>query len=75
MIIYFESGMGDRKKRRKLVFELIKVEVKRSKGKDRKRKLVIGFFVDILWVKGSSDVVCFVVRELGWCEVCLCLLK
>lgn len=74
-ITHSESGTGDRKKGRKLVSELTKVEVKRSKGKDRKRKLVIGPSVDTSRAKGSSDVVRLAVRELGWREVCLCLLK
>ena len=72
-ITHSESGTGDRKKGRKLVSELTKMGVKRSKGKDRKRKLVLGPSVDTSRARGSSDVVRLAVRELGWREVCLCL--
>ena len=73
-ITHSESGTGDRKKGRKLVSELTKMGVKRSKGKDRKRKMVLGPSVDTSRARGSSDVVRLAVRELGWREVCLCLL-
>ena len=72
-ITHSESGTKDRKKGRKLVSELTKIEVKRSKGKDRKRKLVRGPFVDTSRARGSCDVVRLAVRELGWREVCFCL--
>lgn len=72
-ITHSESGTKDRKKGRKLVSELTKMEVKRSKGKDRKRKLVRGPSVDTSRARSSCDVVRLAVRELGWREVCFCL--
>lgn len=72
-ITHSESGTKDRKKGRKLVSELTKMEVKRNKGKDRKRKLVRGPSVDTSRARGSCDVVRLAVRELGWREVCFCL--
>lgn len=72
-ITHSESGTKDRKKGRKLVSELTRMDIKRGNGKDKKRKLVRGPSVDTSRARGSADVVRLAVRELGWREVCFCL--
>lgn len=71
-ITHSESGTKDRKKGRKLVSELTRMDVKRGNGKEKKRKLVRGPSVDTSRARGSADVVRLAVRELGWREVCFC---
>ena len=71
-ITHSESGTKDRKKGRKLVSELTRMDVKRGNGKERKRKLLRGPSVDTSRARGSVDVVRLAVRELGWREVCFC---
>lgn len=48
IIIYFESGKKDCKKLCRLVFEFILMEVKKSKDKGKRRKVICVLFVDIL---------------------------
>ena len=69
-ITHSESGTKDRKKLRKLVSELTKMEVKKGRGKDRKKKPMRVPSVDTSRARGSCDVVRLVIKELGWREVC-----
>ena len=68
-ITHSESGTKDRRKPRKLVSELA-LEVKRGKGKARRRKPTNGPSVDTSRARPSCDVVRLAIRELGWREVC-----
>lgn len=68
-ITHSESGTKDRRKPRKLVSELA-LEVKRGKGKARRRKPTNGPSVDTSRARASCDVVRLAIRELGWREVC-----
>ena len=68
-ITHSESGTKNRRKPRKLVSEL-SLEVKRGKGKARRRKPPNGPSVDTSRARASSDVVRLAIRELGWREVC-----
>jgi len=67
-VTHSETGTKVRRKPRKLVSELA-AEVKRGKGKARRRRSAYAPSVDTSRARASSDVVRLAVKELGWREV------
>ena len=67
-ITHSETGTKDRRKPRKLVSELT-AEVKRGKGKARRRRPAHAPSVDTSRARASCDVLRLAIRELGWREV------
>lgn len=67
-VTHSETGTKVRRKPRKLVSELA-AEVKRGKGRARRRRSAYSPSVDTSRARASSDVVRLAVKELGWREV------
>lgn len=67
-VTHSETGTKVRRKPRKLVSELT-AEVKRGKGRARRRRSAYSPSVDTSRARASSDVVRLAVKELGWREV------